>query len=178
MILRHFPSLVTFGWVVKPLAGLRRLAGLLGAKELTKRRITQHLHAGYYIYISVKYYCVTSTNLHTRMQLNLETFNFEGILPKGPYLQCVNMAGRAVLAGYSTIKFSHACCIQTMSIPYGCWCLGSLYHQVISSHHGIAEPCWVLSSKREDFKRGQLVPFQCGEMAYNANVFVIFLKRI
>ena len=26
--------------------------------------------------------------------------NIEGILPKGPYLPCVSMAGRALLAGY------------------------------------------------------------------------------
>ena len=28
------------------------------------------------------------------------TSNFQGILPKGPYLPCVSMAGRALLAGY------------------------------------------------------------------------------
>ena len=28
---------------------------------------------------------------------------FEGTLPKGPYLPCVNMAGKAVLAGYHRI---------------------------------------------------------------------------
>ena len=28
---------------------------------------------------------------------------FEGILPKGPYLPCVSMAGRALLAGYPGI---------------------------------------------------------------------------
>ena len=28
---------------------------------------------------------------------------FEGILPKGPYLPCVSMAGRALLAGYPRI---------------------------------------------------------------------------
>ena len=27
--------------------------------------------------------------------------HIEGILPKGPYLPCVSMAGRALLAGYS-----------------------------------------------------------------------------
>ena len=30
---------------------------------------------------------------------------FEGILPKGPYLSCVSMAGRALLAGYP--QFGH-----------------------------------------------------------------------
>ena len=29
---------------------------------------------------------------------------FEGILPKGPYLPCVSMAGRALLAGYHRIE--------------------------------------------------------------------------
>ena len=30
----------------------------------------------------------------------LRQWHFEGILPKGPYLPCVSMAGRALLAGY------------------------------------------------------------------------------
>ena len=30
----------------------------------------------------------------------LEPLYYEGILPKGPYLPCVSMAGRALLAGY------------------------------------------------------------------------------
>ena len=34
-----------------------------------------------------------------------EMFNtFDGILPKGPYLPCVSMAGRALLAGYHRIE--------------------------------------------------------------------------
>ena len=32
---------------------------------------------------------------------------FEGILPKGPYLPCVSMAGRALLAGYPRIVRLH-----------------------------------------------------------------------
>ena len=31
---------------------------------------------------------------------HLSKYYFEGILPKGPYLPCVSMAGRALLAGY------------------------------------------------------------------------------
>ena len=34
------------------------------------------------------------------LALILKTVYFEGILPKGPYLPCVSMAGRALLAGY------------------------------------------------------------------------------
>ena len=37
----------------------------------------------------------------------------EGILPKGPYLPCVSMAGRALLAGYHRINLGH---ISWMSI--------------------------------------------------------------
>ena len=35
-----------------------------------------------------------------RMSRCNETLNIEGILPKGPYLSCVSMAARALLAGY------------------------------------------------------------------------------
>ena len=34
-------------------------------------------------------------------------FHFEGILPKGPYLPCVSMAGRALLAGYHRFLYSN-----------------------------------------------------------------------
>ena len=33
-------------------------------------------------------------------QLDLQNFYIKGILPKGPYLLCVSMAGRALFAGY------------------------------------------------------------------------------
>ena len=40
----------------------------------------------------------------TRIQIYwLLLAQFEGILPKGPYLPCVSMAGRALLAGYHRI---------------------------------------------------------------------------
>ena len=43
------------------------------------------------------------TILHTNIDA---TRYFEGILPKGPYLQCVSMAGRALLAGYHQFQGS------------------------------------------------------------------------
>ena len=36
--------------------------------------------------------------------LPTEVRDFEGILPKGPYLPCVSMAGRAILAGYHRLR--------------------------------------------------------------------------
>ena len=35
------------------------------------------------------------------------TPHVEGILPKGPYLPCVSMAGRALLAGYPRCILEH-----------------------------------------------------------------------
>ena len=43
-----------------------------------------------------------------------EIRHFEGILPKGPYLPCVSMAGRALLAGYHRFMM-HYTAIQVMS---------------------------------------------------------------
>ena len=37
----------------------------------------------------------------------LSSLNIEGILPKGPYLQCVSMAGWALLAGYPRYVWFH-----------------------------------------------------------------------
>ena len=70
---------------------------------------------------------------------------FEGILPKGPYLPCVSMAGRALLAGYPRIihvicrfmqKVSHCCRWINLHIwlskrpeqghQRGCWWYGAL----------------------------------------------------
>ena len=42
--------------------------------------------------------CSSSSVRHSAGKRN--STNNEGILPKGPYLPCVNMAGRALLAGY------------------------------------------------------------------------------
>ena len=39
-------------------------------------------------------------NLPTVAELRNRSAYIEGILPKGPYLPCVSMAGRALLAGY------------------------------------------------------------------------------
>ena len=54
--------------------------------------------------------------------------DIEGIMPKGPYLPCVSMAGRALSAGYPryNIVFFH---INTFQIRWNCfvksWCRGS-----------------------------------------------------
>ena len=43
----------------------------------------------------------------------------EGILPKGPYLPCLSMAGRALLAGYHRyILFSNIVNYQFYNITY------------------------------------------------------------
>ena len=42
--------------------------------------------------------------------------HFEDILPKGSYLPCVSMAGRALLAGYH--RFCWSVCISTLSLMY------------------------------------------------------------
>ena len=39
-------------------------------------------------------------SLEKWQQIQRCSFDIEGILPKGPYLPCVSMAGRAILAGY------------------------------------------------------------------------------
>ena len=38
----------------------------------------------------------------------------EGILPKGPYLPCVSMAGRALLAGYHRQMRYGVCAVSTV----------------------------------------------------------------
>ena len=42
-----------------------------------------------------------------------DTWYIEGILPKGPYLPCVSMAGRVILAGYHR----HVYWIKNISLP-------------------------------------------------------------
>ena len=38
--------------------------------------------------------------------------HIEGILPKGPYLPCVSMAGRALLAGYPRYENNASCMLR------------------------------------------------------------------
>ena len=56
------------------------------------------------------------------MCLRLSPFSqFDGILPKGPYLPCVSMAGRALLAGYHRIIFCaiyRAVCFQLIDFSF------------------------------------------------------------
>ena len=47
---------------------------------------------------------------------------FEGILPKGPYLPCISMAGRALLAGY------HHCIVNSLR-------LSDAYMHQKTNHH-------------------------------------------
>ena len=56
-------------------------------------------------------YCIFTSRL---------PFEFEGILPKGAYLPCVSMAGRALLAGYHWIILSNCYFYfpQTQSIAF------------------------------------------------------------
>ena len=60
--------------------------------------------------------------------LNVKTFipYFEGILPKGPYLPCVSMAGGAHLAGYHRL-------MECYCHSYGVWC--NLYETFDSNQY-------------------------------------------
>ena len=44
--------------------------------------------------------CAVSRALQTKIRQQCNQPSIGGILPKGPYLPCVSMAGRALLAGY------------------------------------------------------------------------------
>ena len=46
----------------------------------------------------------------------MEIPHVEGILPKGPYLPCVSMAGRALLAGYPRCMCDEACVTKALCI--------------------------------------------------------------
>ena len=50
-------------------------------------------------------------------RLPMRVAYFEGILPKGPYLPCVSMAGRALLAGYHQIYIFFNIQCYTFSLP-------------------------------------------------------------
>ena len=72
---------------------------------------------------------------------SLWQWHFEGILPKGPYLPCVSMAGRALLAGYP----------QLMGVRWVCSVHHLLTHhspdsKVHGAHLGLTgtrwAPCW------------------------------------
>ena len=63
----------------------------------------------------------------------------EGILPKGPYLPCVSMAGRALLAGYHRYVPNEThrtqwkrCCGDTHKILLQCSCIILSYYKAIS----------------------------------------------
>ena len=72
---------------------------------------------------------------------------FEGILPKGPYLPCVSMAGRALLAGYHRILLGErqGRVYPAYSIPC-CWWLGDKRSQGISSHDISLKLSWLFFS--------------------------------
>ena len=66
--------------------------------------------------------------------------HIEGILPKGPYLPCVSMAGRALLAGYpryvSIWIFVDTCKRKTSPVPRSIWlqqCNKQITHELIIS---------------------------------------------
>ena len=47
-----------------------------------------------------RFVLVTRNKSRNRESITRETPHIEGILPKGPYLPCVSIAGRVLLAGY------------------------------------------------------------------------------
>ena len=50
------------------------------------------------------------------------TLHIEGILPKGPYLPCVSMAGRALLAGYPRYPTPALSYVKTNNVYITLWC--------------------------------------------------------
>ena len=76
--------------------------------------LNQHIDVIIYIasimiYLSVHTFG-TVADSSSRLRLGWRQHHIKGILPKGPYLPCVSMAGRALLAGYP----------QYMIILHGC----------------------------------------------------------
>ena len=65
-----------------------------------------------------------------------ERRHFEGILPKGPYLPCVSMAGRALLAGYHRLyrNTGHIVRVKLYSVDFD-WLY--CYHFGIGFYHDI-----------------------------------------
>ena len=66
---------------------------------------------------------------NTREWVDKSHWHVEGILPKGPYLPCVSMAGRALLAGYHRCTFlrtwrcgHNVRTTKSLSICYGKYC--------------------------------------------------------
>ena len=59
---------------------------------------------------------------------------FEGILPKEPYLPCVSMAGRALLAGYHPHKLNNVIIIIIIIIIIIVFIAG--FHNMYSDIHG------------------------------------------
>ena len=54
-------------------------------------------------------------------RITIEDYVIEGILPKGPYLPCVSMAGGALLAGYPGYMLAYVmslAVIQTNCDPF------------------------------------------------------------
>ena len=93
---------------------------------------------------------------------------FEGILPKGPYLPCLSMAGRALLAGYHRImrflvwriscKFSMDMWV-TFIVPSECTKWSYSASAVQSKHwihkcHGVHKCNGVVTSKWTNSKTG------------------------
>ena len=57
------------------------------------------IHKQYYVTVPMDIAVVTQYCQQLSNQCFIKAY-IEGILPKGPYLPCVSMAGRALLAGY------------------------------------------------------------------------------
>ena len=70
------------------------------------------------------------TTLPTSLVLYAYKPQFEGILPKGPYLPCVSMAGRALLAGYPRIMHVSNAKLWFVSI-----CLNNRYIDLWNTTH-------------------------------------------
>ena len=80
---------------------------------------------------------------HTHGISFASSFDFKGILPKGPYLPCVSMAGRALLAGYHRILYS----IPVIAIVY-----------VICYHIGLV--LWYLGKLKVDTLYSNIIKCQ------------------
>ena len=81
---------------------------------------------------------------------------YEGILPKGSYLPCVSMAGRALLAGYHRISMSpqRRTILCLLSVSNRC----TYIRQSLSEYNGLL--FWVLQSKQHRWKQSSLTHYE------------------
>ena len=97
-----------------------------------------HVHV-----VGVCGYCALNAIIVGLFYLIITSCNIEGILPKGPYLPCVSMAGRALLAGYHRYVRCEVCqwnlCLawflKGKLVPRHTWVLDRIFEMSPLSRH-------------------------------------------